>query len=64
MGHILLSIGVCLFGLGKIEESQEKLEAAREQLLESDGKSNEWSASINIKLADCNISTGKFEEAQ
>jgi hypothetical protein len=60
----LLSIGVCLLGLGKTEESQEKLEAAREQLLESDGNFNEWSASINIKLADCNISTGKFGEAQ
>lgn len=64
MGHMLLSIGICLLGLRRTEESQEKLQDARQHLLELDGRPNEWSASIDIKLADCNISAGKYAEAQ
>lgn len=64
MGRILLSIGACLFALGKIEACQENLEAAREQLTESNGISNEWPASISIKLADCKTFLGKYGEAQ
>ena len=64
MGRILFSMGTCLLELGKTEQCQETLKAAREQLLESDGTLNEWSASINIKLADCKLFVGDFGGAQ
>lgn len=63
-GRILFSMGVCLLGLGKIEESQEKLEDARKHLIESSGQENEWSASLSVKLSDCHVSVGRFGEAQ
>jgi hypothetical protein len=57
-------MGVCLLGMGKTEESQEKLEDARHHLIESNGEQNEWSASIDIKLSDCHAAAGVFEKAR
>jgi hypothetical protein len=57
-------MGVCLLGMGKTDESQEKLEHARHHLIESNGEQNEWSASIDIKLSDCHAAAGVFGEAR
>jgi hypothetical protein len=50
--------------MGKTEESQEKLEHARNHLIESNGEQNEWSASIDIKLSDCHVAAGVFGDAR
>jgi hypothetical protein len=57
-------MGICLLGMGKTDESQENLEHARLQLVESNGEQNEWSASIDIKLSDCHAAAGVFGEAR
>lgn len=64
IGRLLLAMSVCLSSLGEIEESIEKLVSARGYLSGQSEQPNEWSAAIDLKLAENYKFMGNFKEAQ